>query len=153
MTSSMRMYASSGDAAPVWAKCRACSSSGGFHVPCDLFVDCVALLLYFEEGAAEDYSNSCLQGLTDNTIPMLQLPHFDQDLLKRIGRKKVKTLQDLFSMQAWERKVVYAFGGVLFQLMASHGCPVISCTMLCKVHTYCVYRTFGWGCVRMDDCS
>ena len=42
---------------------------------------------------------------------MLQLPHFDQDLLKRMGRRKVKTLQDLFTMPAAERKEVYAFGG------------------------------------------
>ena len=52
-----------------------------------------------------------MQGLTDNTISMLQLPHFDQDLLKRIGRRKVKTLQDLFAMPVWERKEAYDFAG------------------------------------------
>ena len=62
-------------------------------------------------------------------IPMLQLPHFDPDLLKRIGRRKVKTLQDLFSMPASERKEVYAFGGKLILRLATpmHGMSYLQC--------------------------
>ena len=51
------------------------------------------------------------QGPSDNTVPLLQLPHFDQDLLKRLNRKRVKALQDLFCMPAHERREVYGFGG------------------------------------------
>ena len=51
------------------------------------------------------------QGPSDNTVPLLQLPHFDQDLLKRLNRKRVKALQDLFCMPAHDRREVYGFGG------------------------------------------
>ncbi|KAA6421625.1 MAG: translocation SEC63 protein [Trebouxia sp. A1-2] len=52
------------------------------------------------------------KGPSDNTVPLLQLPHFDQDLLKRLNRKRVKALQDLFCMPAQERREVYGFGGL-----------------------------------------
>ena len=57
----------------------------------------------------------CEQGPTENTVPLLQLPHFDQDLLKRLNRKRVRMLQDLFNMPASERREVYAFGGKQLQ--------------------------------------
>ena len=52
-----------------------------------------------------------LQGSAEHQISLLQLPHFDQDLLKKIGRQQVRTLQDLYCMPASERREVYAFGG------------------------------------------
>lgn len=42
---------------------------------------------------------------------MLQLPHFDLDLLRRVGRKQVRALPDLFLMQPEDRRDVYAFAG------------------------------------------
>ena len=57
-------------------------------------------------------SHSGGQGPSENMVPLLQLPHFDQDLLKRLQRKRVRTLQDLFCMPADERREVYAFGGM-----------------------------------------
>lgn len=61
---------------------------------------------------AADMSHSGGQGPSENMVPLLQLPHFDQDLLKRLQRKRVRTLQDLFCMPADERREVYAFGGM-----------------------------------------
>ena len=66
---------------------------------------------------------------------MLQLPHFDQDLLKRIGRRKVKMLQDLFSMPVSERREVYAFGGELVLLTVAMFWPVICMCLCCWCRT------------------
>lgn len=52
-----------------------------------------------------------VQGPSESAIPLLQLPHFDQDLLKRLGRKQVRALPDLFLMQPEDRRDVYAFAG------------------------------------------
>lgn len=52
------------------------------------------------------------KGPSESAIPLLQLPHFDQDLLKRLGRKQVRALPDLFLMQPEDRRDVYAFAGL-----------------------------------------
>ena len=51
------------------------------------------------------------QGPSETAIPLLQLPHFDQDLLKRLARKQVRALPDLLVMSAADRREAYAFGG------------------------------------------
>ena len=47
------------------------------------------------------------QGPSESAIPLLQLPHFDQDLLKRLSRKQVRALQDLFLMLPSDRRDVF----------------------------------------------
>ena len=51
------------------------------------------------------------QGPSESAVPLLQLPHFDQDLLKRLARKQVRALPDLLLMSPSDRREAYAFGG------------------------------------------
>ena len=52
-----------------------------------------------------------VQGPSESAVPLLQLPHFDQDLLKRLARKQVRALPDLLLMSPSDRREAYAFGG------------------------------------------
>ena len=54
------------------------------------------------------------QGPSESAIPLLQLPHFDQDLLKRLARKQVRALPDLYVMLPSQRQDVYRFAGHLY---------------------------------------
>lgn len=80
-----------------------------------------------------------VQGPADNTVPLLQLPHFDQDLLKRLNRKRVRTLQDLFCMPAHERREVYGFGGEQGMHCMCCACCMASATVL----VYFVHSLLG----------
>ena len=42
---------------------------------------------------------------------LLQLPHFDYDLVKRMGRKRVRTLAELATMEAEERMGLFVSSG------------------------------------------
>jgi hypothetical protein len=52
-----------------------------------------------------------LQGGTDTNV-LLQLPHFDYDVLKKLGRKKVRSLAELSTMDAEERLELFVTSGV-----------------------------------------
>ena len=51
------------------------------------------------------------QGPSESAIPLLQLPHFDQDLLRPLARKQVRALPDLYAMLPSQRREVYRFAG------------------------------------------
>lgn len=89
-----------------------------------------------------------VQGPSESAIPLLQLPYFDQDLLKRLGRKQVRALPDLFLMQPEDRRDVYAFAGqpccslslsslfvfvVLWLLLVLSALAVRCCLPICMV--------------------
>ena len=51
-----------------------------------------------------------MQGGADSGV-LLQLPHFDYDVVKRMGRKRVRTLAELATMDAEERLDLFVSSG------------------------------------------
>ena len=51
-----------------------------------------------------------VQGGADSGV-LLQLPHFDYDVVKRMGRKRVRTLAELATMDAEERLDLFVSSG------------------------------------------
>ncbi len=52
-----------------------------------------------------------MQGGADTNV-LLQLPHFDYDVVKKLGRKKVRSLTELSAMDAEERLELFVTSGV-----------------------------------------
>ena len=50
------------------------------------------------------------QGGADTNV-LLQLPHFDYDVVKKLGRKKVRSLVELSAMDAQERLELFVTSG------------------------------------------
>lgn len=51
-----------------------------------------------------------LQGGADTSV-LLQLPHFDYDVLKKLGRKKMRSLAELAAMDPEERLELFVTSG------------------------------------------
>jgi hypothetical protein len=52
----------------------------------------------------------CWQGAGDMNI-LLQLPYFDHDVVKKIGRKKVSSVAELAAMDPEERLELFVMSG------------------------------------------
>ncbi|KAK9829144.1 hypothetical protein WJX72_004149 [[Myrmecia] bisecta] len=48
----------------------------------------------------------------ENAVPLMQLPHFDQDLIKRLGRRRVRSFADLADLPLEERTRALAASGL-----------------------------------------
>ena len=60
------------------------------------------------------YNSHVMQaGAGEGAAAMLQLPHFDADVLKKLSRKKVRGPGDLLSMTPPERLVVLRSVGMI----------------------------------------
>ena len=64
-----------------------------------------------------------MQTGVDTTAQMLQLPHFDQVLLKALGRKKIRSLSDLADLTAAERSSALQSAGTAWR---HHSKPRVS---------------------------
>ena len=62
-----------------------------------------------------------MQGSADSGV-LLQLPHFDYDVVKRMGRKRVRTLAELATMDAEERLDLFVSSGVRPRLWSVSNC-------------------------------
>jgi preprotein translocase subunit Sec63 len=57
-------------------------------------------------------NNGQLKGVVDGLAPLLQLPHMDFELSKKLARKRVRSLQELASLSAEERQTVLGSCGL-----------------------------------------
>ena len=62
---------------------------------------------------------------------LLQLPHFDYDVVKRMGRKRVRTLAELATMDAEERLDLFVSSGALCMRRVCGGATTHLSCQLC----------------------
>jgi hypothetical protein len=105
------------------------------------------------------------KGVVEGTAPLLQLPHLDTEVTRKLMRKKVRSLPELQALPAAERRDALTFAGLTDDQVAGHLHSADACSVQAYMRGRCavqMYMVLQWAACKQniaqyvcmpDDCT